>query len=138
MLGLKRVLIGCLLLLPALASRTGRPYDYGFDVTGPLTKRQNTSDWIIVTSLENGTENGTPARAEIRDLKRDRHAWDLYLLALSMFHWSHPHAVDSWYQIAGMVPVIPVTPAVPVPNMFSVCWKVSTASRMCPGTEFRV
>lgn len=109
MLGLKRVLVGCLLLLPTSASRTGRPYDYGFDVTGPLTKRQNTSDWIIVTSLENGTENGTPARVEIRDLKRDRHAWDLYLLALSMFHWSHPHAVDSWYRIAGMLPVIPVT-----------------------------
>lgn len=113
MLGLKRALIDCLLLLPASASRTGRPYDYGFDVTGRLTKRQNTSDWIIVTSLENGTENGTPARVEIRELKRDRHAWNLYLLALSMFHWSHPHAVDSWYQIAGMLPVISATRSCP-------------------------
>ena len=100
----RRVIVGCLLLLPASASRTGRPYNYGFDVTGSLTKRQNSSDWILVTNLQDGTENGTPARVEIRDLKRDRHKWELYVLALSMFHWSHPDAPDSWYQIAGMAP----------------------------------
>lgn len=91
-----------MLLIPASASRPGRPYDYGFDVTAPLAKRQNSSNWILVTNLQNGTENGTPARVEIRELKRDRHKWDLYLLALSMFHWSHPDAADSWHQIAGM------------------------------------
>ncbi|KAL2113850.1 hypothetical protein VUR80DRAFT_1975 [Thermomyces stellatus] len=101
MLDHRRAIIGCLLLIPVIVS-AGKPYNYGFDVRGSLAKRQNTSDWILVTNLQNGTENGTPARVEIRELKKDRHKWDLYLLALSMFHWSHPDTPDSWYQIAGM------------------------------------
>lgn len=109
MFDLQRVIVGCLFLLPVCATRAGRPYDYGFDVTDSLARRQNTSNWILVKDLWNGTEGGTPARMEIRELKRDRRKWDLYLLALSMFHWSDSDAPDSWYQIAGMAPVISET-----------------------------
>jgi hypothetical protein len=166
MIGPRHLVTGCLLLLPAAAARAGTPYDYGLDITASLARRQNnSSERILVTNLWDGPRAETPARVELRELKADRYRWDLYVLALSMFHWTDPDAADSWYQVAGKVfpfslpPVLFLSsrftwahscPPLSVPvyagcSLPSLTWpwprgptQAYTDSRLCPGTRWWV
>lgn len=87
-------------LLFALAAAQGDlgSYSYGFDVTHVL--RRQASQRIIVSRLP--SVNGTvPIRPEIRQMKRNTHKWNLYLLALSMMQNTSQDQELSWYQITG-------------------------------------
>lgn len=79
---------------------TAQPYNYGADIQS-LTRRQDTSDRVVIKPLPI-IRNGTmPLRYEIREMKADRYKWDLFILALSMLQYTSQDDPRSWYQIAG-------------------------------------
>ncbi|EEU43181.1 uncharacterized protein NECHADRAFT_47204 [Fusarium vanettenii 77-13-4] len=78
---------------------TAQPYNYGADIQS-LTRRQDTSDRVVIKPLPI-IRNGTmPLRYEIREMKADRYKWDLFILALSMLQYTSQDDPRSWYQIA--------------------------------------
>ncbi|WAO92752.1 Tyrosinase [Fusarium falciforme] len=80
---------------------TAQPYNYGADIQS-LTRRQDTSDRVVIKPLPI-IRNGTmPLRYEIREMKADRYKWDLFILALSMLQYTSQDDPRSWYQIAGI------------------------------------
>lgn len=85
--------------LSAVAS--ANPYDYGFN-TEKLVRRGDTSDPIIIKMLPLAANGSLPVRPEIRDMRKDKYTWDLYILALSMLQYVNQNHPLSWYQIAGI------------------------------------
>ena len=50
-----------------------------------------------------GATGGVYPRIEVRDLEKSGgESWNLFLLAMTEFQAMDQHAIDSWYQIAGM------------------------------------
>ncbi|KAJ6444861.1 tyrosinase precursor [Purpureocillium lavendulum] len=84
-----------------------RGYDFGVDVSR-LTRRQVTSP-ILVGKLPLAVNGTIPVRQEIRQMIADKHKWDLFVLAMSMFQYADQGDPLSFYQIAGIhgVPFIP-------------------------------
>jgi tyrosinase len=77
-------------------------YDYGVDVDiQNLIRRSNEDEPIVVGQLPLRDDGSVPVRLEIRDLRKNRYKWDLYILALNMFQHVSQDNPTSWYQIAG-------------------------------------
>jgi len=86
----------------------------GYDFGQPaLLPRAQLDTWtpIITGTLGrvgaqgmNGSDGPSPPRKDIRRLKNDPFAWNLYLLGLSMMQWQNQSDAESWYQIAGVCP----------------------------------
>ncbi|TQS33116.1 hypothetical protein Golomagni_06551, partial [Golovinomyces magnicellulatus] len=77
------------------------PYDYGFDAQR-LMRRQDSTSRIVVSSLPLAANGSIPIRPEIRDMRKDRYTWDLFILGLSMLQYVDQNHPLSWYQIAGI------------------------------------
>ncbi|KAK1835532.1 hypothetical protein QBC39DRAFT_146365 [Podospora conica] len=91
----------CLLvlaLLPWCISAHQGGYDYGFDVSRQLNKRQS-GEPIVVKGW--GSDN-VQVRQEIRELERDRELWTLYLLGVSLMQFSDQSSPISWYSLTGI------------------------------------
>lgn len=87
-----------LALLPWCLSAHRGAYDYGFDVSRQLNKRQF-GEPIVVKGW--GSDN-VQVRQEIRELERDRELWTLYLLGVSLMQFSDQSSLTSWYSLTGM------------------------------------
>ncbi|KAL1906323.1 hypothetical protein Sste5344_007922 [Sporothrix stenoceras] len=80
-------------------------YDYGFDVSGHLSRRAfgstyGTNNPFVVGGLK-GDRNGTmPARQEIRQMEKDTDMWTLYMLGLNLMQYTDQSHLLSYYQIA--------------------------------------
>jgi tyrosinase len=74
-------------------------YDYGVDIEA-LTRRQD-GERIVVGRLPSRDNGTVPHRLEVRQMKADRHKWDLFILAMSMFQYVSQDDPLSWYQVAG-------------------------------------
>ena len=91
----------CLLvlaLLPWCISAQRGAYDYGFDVSRQLNKRQF-GEPIVVKGWD---RDNIQVRQEIRELERDRELWTLYLLGVSLMQFSDQSSPTSWYSLTGM------------------------------------
>ncbi|KAI2638091.1 Di-copper centre-containing protein [Xylaria nigripes] len=83
-----------------VAAHTARGYDYGFNSTHRIHKR-DFGQSSIVGSLP--LVDGQPQkRPEIRDLQKDDDLWNLYILAVSWMQYTAQNSPFSWYQIAGI------------------------------------
>jgi tyrosinase len=92
-----------LLLLAAAAITSticAQSYDYGIDVE-TIVRRQDPSTRILVGRLPLAPNGSTPLRPELRDMRKDPYAWNLYILAQSMLQYVGQDHPLSWYQIAG-------------------------------------
>lgn len=74
-------------------------YDYGVDIES-LTRRDPTAR-ILVGRLPLYPDGSVPQRLEIREMEKDAHKWDLFILSLSMFQYVSQSDPMSWYQVAG-------------------------------------
>lgn len=77
------------------------PYDYGFDIQ-KLVRRQDPSARVVVGTLPLAANGSIPIRPEIRDMRKDKYSWDLFILSLSMLQYVDQDHPLSWYQIAGI------------------------------------
>ena len=76
-----------------------QPYDYGVDIES-LTRRDPDAR-ILVGRLPLYPDGSAPRRLEIRQMAKDPHKWDLFILSLSMFQYVSQSDPMSWYQVAG-------------------------------------
>ncbi|KAH9909002.1 hypothetical protein F4778DRAFT_207554 [Xylariomycetidae sp. FL2044] len=75
-------------------------YDYGFDATLHIQKRQLVQSFIVnPIPLVDGK---VQLRQEIRDLENDKDMWNLYILAVSWMQYETQDSPFSYYQIAGI------------------------------------
>ncbi|KAI9897875.1 hypothetical protein N3K66_007731 [Trichothecium roseum] len=89
------------LSLTLLISRiAAQSYDYGVDIES-LTRRDPTAR-ILVGRLPLYPDGSVPQRLEIREMEKDAHRWDLFILSLSMFQYVSQSDPMSWYQVAGI------------------------------------
>lgn len=77
-----------------------QPYDFGIDVR-KLTRRDDTTDPIVVRRLPTRPDGTLPLRMEVRSMRSNKYKWDLFTLALSMFQFTSQDDPLSWYQVAG-------------------------------------
>ncbi|UNI25054.1 Tyrosinase [Purpureocillium takamizusanense] len=75
-------------------------YDFGVDVSR-LTRRQTASP-ILVGKLPLATNGTIPVRQEIRQMRADKHKWDLFILSMSMFQTADQQDPLSYYQVTGI------------------------------------
>ncbi|KAG6110920.1 hypothetical protein E4U13_005163 [Claviceps humidiphila] len=78
-----------------------QPYDFGIDVR-KLTRRDDTTDPIVVRRLPTRPDGTLPLRMEVRSMRSNKYKWDLFTLALSMFQFTSQDDPLSWYQVAGI------------------------------------
>ncbi len=79
---------------------SAQSYDYGIDAEG-IVRRQDSSARILVGKLPLAPNGSTPVRPELRDMRKDQYAWNLYILAQSMLQYVAQDNPLSWYQITG-------------------------------------
>ena len=75
-------------------------YDFGVDVSR-LTRRQTASQ-ILVGKLPLAANGTIPVRQEIRQMRADKHKWDLFILSMSMFQNADQDDPLSYYQVTGL------------------------------------
>lgn len=88
-------------VLGLCAIASANPYDYGFSIE-KLVRRQQSSVPIVTKTLPLAANGSMPVRPEIRDMRKDRYTWDLYILALSLLQYVNQDHPLSWYQITGI------------------------------------
>ncbi|KAG6040304.1 hypothetical protein E4U41_000949 [Claviceps citrina] len=88
------------IILPSAATHHDS-YDFGVDVRR-LTRRDDSSEPIVVGRLPTPPNGTLPLRMEVRAMRDSSYKWDLFILAMSMFQFASQDDALSWYQIAGI------------------------------------
>lgn len=83
-----------------ISTAISQSYNFGTN-TSKLTRRDDSKGPVVIGRLPIPANSTTPLRLEIRQLRDNKYAWDLYILALSMFQYADQDDPLSWYQIAG-------------------------------------
>lgn len=94
-----RTILWCHLYLLWATFARASPYNFGVDIES-LTRRQD-GERIIVGTLPLAANGSVPHRLEIRQMRKNQHMWDLFILSLSMFQSVRQSDPLSWYQVAG-------------------------------------